>query len=170
MLCFRKARPEDLPGILAVVDQARAFMATLGIDQWQDGYPSGEILSEDIRVGRAYVHAEDGRIASICVMTAEHEPAYDAIDGAWHVGEPCLTLHRMAVDDAHRHTGLAADLLKNALRIAREQGLCGLRADTHRGNAAMRRFLEKNGFENCGLVSYPVESGDPLRVAYDRTV
>lgn len=170
MLNFRKAAPEDLPGILTVVSQARAFMASLGIDQWQDGYPSSEILSEDIRVGRAYVHDGGGAIASICVLTSEHEPVYDAIDGAWHVCEPCMTLHRMAVDDAHRHSGLAADILKNVLDLARRQGLRGLRADTHRENVAMRRFLEKNGFQFCGVVSYPVQAGDPLRAAYDRAL
>lgn len=167
MLSFRKARPEDLPGILSVIAQARAFMATLGIDQWQDGYPSQEILAEDIRAGRAYVFDDEGTIASISVLTPEPEPVYDAIDGAWHASDPCLTLHRMAVDDAHRHSGLAADILENAVTLARELQLNGLRADTHRGNAAMRRFLEKNGFQFCGTVAYPVQTGDPLRAAYD---
>ena len=53
---------------------------------------------------------------------------------------------------------------------ARESGLAAVRADTHRGNRAMRRFLEKSGFAECGLVVYQTAAGDPLRVAYDLVI
>ena len=167
---FRKAVPADLAGIMAVIHQAQAFIAGQGIEQWQDGYPSESLLAEDVRAGRAYVFDDCGTIASIAVLTAEPEPAYDAIDGAWHTGAPYLTIHRMAIGDAHRHTGLAAGILQNAVAMARESGLAAVRADTHRGNRAMRRFLEKSGFAECGLVVYQTAAGDPLRVAYDLAI
>ena len=53
------------------------------------------------------------------------------------------------------------------MKMAQELNLRSVRADTHRGNKAMRRFLEKNGFAECGLVEYEVDAGDPIRVAYD---
>ena len=167
---FRKAVPADLAGIMAVIHQAQAFIAGQGIDQWQDGYPSESLLAEDVRAGRAYVFDDGGSVASIAVLTAEPEPVYDAIEGAWHTGAPYLTIHRMAIGDAHRHTGLAAGILQNAVAMARANGLAGVRADTHRGNRAMRRFLEKSGFAECGLVVYETAAGDPLRVAYDLVV
>ena len=164
---FRKATPADLAGIMDVVHQAQAFIAGKGIDQWQDGYPSEALLAEDIRIGRAYVFDDGGSVASIAVLTAEPEPVYDAIEGAWHTGAPYLTIHRMALGDAHRHSGLAGEILKNAVDMARSMHLSAVRADTHRGNAAMRRFLEKSGFQPCGIVAYPGTGGDPLRAAYD---
>jgi len=164
---FRKALPGDLPGIMTVIAQAQAFMATLGIDQWQDGYPSAEIIAEDIRLGRAYVFDDGGIIASITVLTAEPEPVYDAIDGQWRTGAPYLTIHRMALGNTHRHSGLASEILAHAKAIASAEHLTAVRADTHRGNVAMRRFLEKSGFLLCGTVEYPVDAGDPVRVAYD---
>ena len=168
MLTFRKATAADLPGMMKVVAQAQAFMATLNIDQWQDGYPEEELLAEDIRIGRIYVYDDDGRIASITVMTEEPEPIYDTIDGQWRSAGPYLTVHRMALDDEHRHSGLASRILEHAVSMAKQMNLSSVRADTHRGNKAMRRFLEKNGFVECGLVTYDVKEGDPLRVAYER--
>ena len=170
MLEFRKARPEDVQGIMKVVHEAQAFMATLGIDQWQDGYPSEEIIRKDIELGQAYVFADGNDVASITILTAEPEPIYDGLDGEWHTGAPYLTMHRMAIGDAYRHSGLAARILDQALLLAASLELCGIRADTHRGNKAMRRFLEKSGFAECGLVSYPGVEGDPIRVAYDRGI
>ena len=164
---FRRAVPSDLPGIMDVIHQAQAFIAGLGIDQWQDGYPEESLLAADIRAGQAYVFDDDGVIASVAVLTAAPEPIYDAIDGAWHTGAPYLTIHRMAIGDPYRHTGLADGILKNAIAMARNAALSAVRADTHRGNRVMRRFLEKSGFSQCGLVVYETAAGDPLRVAYD---
>ena len=167
MLTFRKAVPDDLPGMMSLVRQAQAFMAALNIDQWQDGYPSEDILAEDIQSGRIYVYDDDGSIASITVLTEEPEPVYDTLEGEWMSSEPYLTIHRMALDDAHRHGGLASKIIQHAVAMAREMNLTAVRADTHRGNKAMRRFLEKHGFVERGLVTYTTKAGDPLRVAYE---
>ena len=170
MLTFRKAVPDDLPGMLTLVGQAQAYIATLGIDQWQDGYPSEDILAEDIRLGHIYVYDDDGSIASISVLTEQPEPVYDTLEGEWQSGEPYLTIHRMALDDAHRHSGLATKILEQAVAMAKSMNLSAVRADTHRGNAVMRRFLEKSGFVERGLVTYATKAGDPLRVAYERLI
>ena len=167
MHTFRKAVPADLQSIMEIVHQAQAFMATLNIDQWQDGYPEEDLIALDIRLGRAYVMDVDGEVSSITILTDEPEPIYDSIDGAWLSHDRYLTIHRMALSDRMRHSGLAGEILKNAVQLARGLGLSSVRADTHRGNAAMRRFLEKNGFIECGLVVYDVTAGDPVRVAYE---
>lgn len=167
MVLFRKACPKDIPEIMNIVHQAQAFMATLGIDQWQDGYPSQAQIAADIAFGGSYVLEQDGAVVATAYFTCEPEPAYADIDGAWHTAEPCLTLHRLALGDGVRHSGLASELLAHAFEIARAQRLCGVRVDTHRGNVVMRRFLEKSGFSECGLVQYPRTIGDPIRVAYD---
>ncbi len=167
---FRRARVEDIDEIMRVVSEARAFMRGLGIDQWQDGYPERELLLEDIEIGQLYVFEEHGRVRAMAALSLLPEPVYDAIDGAWRTGpgERYLTIHRMALDDASRGKGLAGAMALEAERLARENGCASVRADTHRGNAAMRRFLQKRGFENCGLVCYSVKTGDPLRVAYEK--
>lgn len=166
---FRHATREDLPAIMALVHEAQAFMATLGIDQWQDGYPGEDILREDIRIGQLYVLADDRGVGAVAALSLLHEPIYDAIEGgAWLGRGAYLTIHRMALSDAHRGSGLAGRMLDGALRIARNAGCASIRADTHTGNLAMRRFLEKNGFAYTGVVRYEVAAGDPIRVAYEK--
>ena len=167
MLIFRRAEMSDLPGIMRVVGEAQAFMRTLNIDQWQDGYPGADILAQDIAAGQLYAIAGGEGVAAIAVLSMMPEPIYETIDGAWRTSGPYLTIHRMAVDDAHRGGGPAGEMLARAVALARQEGLAGVRVDTHRENVAMRRFLEKNGFVFCGEVRYPVAAGDPIRVAYE---
>lgn len=166
---LRPATAADLDDIMRAVHEAQAFMRTLNIDQWQDGYPEPETLLEDIRLGQLYVIAEGASVRAVAALSLLEEPVYDAIDGAWGAaGEKYLTIHRMATDNASRGRGFAARMLAEAERIAAENGCVSVRADTHRGNLAMRRFLEKHGFVNCGQVYYYVKKGDPVRVAYEK--
>ena len=165
---FRRATEGDLDGIMGVIREAQAFMRTLEIDQWQDGYPQREILLEDIELGQLYVFAEGEAVCAVAALSLLPEPVYDGIDGAWINGGAYLTIHRMALDDAHRGGGLAARMLERAVEIAAGNDRASVRVDTHPGNKAMRRFLEKNGFVHCGTVYYHVKRGDPQRVAYEK--
>ena len=169
-MLFRRAVEADMPEIMRVVREARSFMCGLGIDQWQDGYPEPEVLLEDIRVGQLYVFAEGASVRAVAALVLDREPVYEGIDGAWLTGpeEEYLTIHRMATDDASRGRGLAARMLAEAEDIARENGCTSVRVDTHPGNAAMRRFLEKHGCVYCGTVYYYVKKGLPDRVAYEK--
>ena len=165
---FRRATAADIDDILRLIGEARAFIGALGIDQWQDGYPDRETLLRDVALDQLYVFAEAGRVAAVAALSLLPEPAYDGLNGRWGVEGRYLTIHRMALDDDHRGGGLAAALLDQAERIARENGCGALRIDTHQGNAAMRRFVEKHGFLYRGEVLYPMKAGDPVRLAYEK--
>ena len=167
---FRRATAADMDDIMRLVHEAQAFMRTLGIDQWQDGYPEPEVLLDDIRIGQLYVLADGARVGAVAALSLLEEPVYAAIDGAWKTGASAkyLTIHRMATDDAGRGRGLAGRMVDEAARIARENGCASVRADTHPGNVVMRRFLQKQGFEHCGVVYYYVKKGTPDRVAYEK--
>ncbi|MBR1822134.1 MAG: GNAT family N-acetyltransferase [Clostridia bacterium] len=172
METFRRATPEDLTDIMRVIHEAQAFMRTLDIDQWQDGYPEPETLLGDIEIGQLYVFADGKRVHAVAALSLLPEPVYGDIEGAWITGEGAkyLTVHRMAVDNASRGGGLAGRMLAEARRVAEVNDCASIRVDTHTGNLAMRRFLEKNGFAHCGVVYYYVKKGDPARVAYEKVL
>lgn len=60
---FVAASSADLRPIGDIVRSAQRSLAELGIDQWQDGYPSEEIIADDIASGEGYVIlADDGTV------------------------------------------------------------------------------------------------------------
>ena len=167
MIRIRPAEARDTEALDALFCHARAAIALLGIDQWQDGYPEPECIDGDIARGDAYVFESGGALAGYMTAMLDPEPLYDAIDGRWHCEGPYLTVHRMAIDDGFRGRGLSVRMLDFARDFARSHGCASVRADTHRGNRAMRGLLEKCGYLLCGEVRYPVAAGDPVRVAYE---
>lgn len=168
-LKIKPATKEALGDIQAVFAQARAAIAALGIDQWQDGYPNDARLLSDMEAGMGYVLCRDGRIEGYFALMTTPDPTYAYIEGgAWLTeGEHYVTLHRVALSDALRGTGAADLAVSFAVARALRTGAHSVRIDTHQGNARMRRFLDKQGFLACGTIY--LESGDP-RVAYERVL
>lgn len=165
----RPAELHDFDTIMTLISHARAAIARLGIDQWQDGYPEPEVIKNDITQGIGWVFEVENKIAGYMVPLADPEPIYDQLQNEWLQNDmPYLTVHRMAIDDGYRGTGLSMQMFAFAEKLAREKGLASVRADTHTGNLAMQRLLDKCGFTYCGDVSYPVTAGDPIRVAYEK--
>ena len=153
-MIFRHSRPEDVPVIAALFDAARVSMATLGIDQWQNGVPNGDNAAEDVMRGIGRVAEEDGVIVAAYSFIPDGEPDYDTIyDGAWLTdGTPYAAVHRVTVAQHRRGGGVSTRMMEEIFREAREGGFASVRIDTHEGNIPMRRMLEKQGFVYCGVV------------------
>ncbi len=161
---IRLSKSNDLPALMDIFCEARSTIAQLGIDQWQDGYPSKEVIAEDIAQGRSYVAEQEGTIRGTFVLV-EAEPDYDTIyEGQWR-DSAYLAVHRVAVSVASRGTGVAAAIMEYAAVQAKSLGRTSLRIDTHKGNLPMRRMLEKQGFEYRGVI-YLADGAH--RVAYEK--
>lgn len=158
---IRRARMEDLDGIMELYDQGRRFMRQSGnFGQWTDGYPQRALIEGDIRAGHCYLVLEGGGAAGVfCFFYGEDvEPVYAAIDGAWLEEGPYGVLHRVASNG--RVKGLIAACTDWCLAQCPS-----LRVDTHQDNGPMRRALKRCGFQYCGTVVY---DGEGERLAYQK--
>ena len=169
-MIIRQANTNDIDALVALFAEARATIAALGIDQWQNGYPSLSVIGEDITLRRSYVAEIDGHVVGTFVIITDGEPTYDRIfEGAWLTqdSQSYIAIHRVAISVARRGSGISTAILSYAAEMARALGRTSLRIDTHKGNLVMRRMLEKHGFVHCGSIY--LENGDH-RVAYEKTI
>lgn len=176
MYTIRKSKLSDIEQIMNLFDMARKTMATLGIDQWQDGYPYKENIMEDIRNDESYVvTGQNGVILATFMLMKRNESTYDRIyDGAWLTEKEVqyATIHRITVLPESRASAVSGKEEKPISRIiieyakdfVKEHNLSGgIKIDTHEGNIAMRKMLEKNGFVYCGVI---LLADGQKRVAY----
>lgn len=164
---LRKATNDDHPVMMEIVRQAQQSLKSLGIDQWQNGYPSPEIVDRDIREEHAYVLTDrSGQVVAMASVIYNDEPTYDRVyDGEWLSRGDFVVVHRMAVAGQCRQKGVASFLLEEIERMAIQQRISSFKVDTHEGNIPMRRTLEKHGFIYCGRIL--LADGNP-RVAYEK--
>lgn len=163
---IRLSQMQDLTTLMALFDEARKTIAALGIDQWQDGYPSEAVIREDMDQKRSYIVEKDGAVLGTFVLV-EQEPDYDKIyEGHWQ-NDDYIAIHRVAVSVSARGTGVSDRIIRYAAQSAKTLNRSSLRIDTHRGNIPMRRMLEKQGFFHRGQIF--LSDGSP-RVAYEKSL
>ena len=155
---------------MPIFDEARATIAALGIDQWQNGYPNREVISEDIKKAQSHCVSVDGEICGTFALIVDGEPTYNEIfDGKWLTGngnDNYFAIHRVAISVKCRGKGISTAIINHCAEEAKKAHKKSLRIDTHKGNIVMRKMLEKHGFIHCGTIY--LDSGD-ARVAYEKT-
>lgn len=168
----RKAKLSDLPRIAAVIAQARARIAALGIDQWQDGSPSMATVEADLQAEQGFVLVYNDIVCGYFALLTVEEPAYDQIAETWKGAKAVsATIHRVAVCDDVQGKGLGRAMMLDAERIAKELGKAFIRIDTHEGNRVMRAFLGKLGYVYRGDVIYEeIASPTKTRLCFEKAL
>lgn len=165
----REATFDDIPALMDIFARARQIMRASGnLHQWNDSYPSEEIVRNDIdrKVCRLLCE-EDGSIIATMAFIPGPDPTYAWIyEGSWPDDCPYYVIHRIAVKEPGHDA--AAQLFDWAFgmlgSLMTPQGRPeGIRIDTHRDNVIMHHLLKKYGFTPCGVIL--LANGDP-RDAY----
>ena len=80
-----KANETHIPEILEIYAKARKFMKENGNPtQWEEGYPSREIVEKDIAADHCYVCMENEKVVGVFVFIIGEDPTYRVIyQGAW---------------------------------------------------------------------------------------
>ncbi|MDR2149030.1 MAG: GNAT family N-acetyltransferase [Tannerella sp.] len=166
---LRKGKPSDLPRMMEIVRQGQISIGKLDINQWRNGYPSQDIINQDIENGNSYVLTTDAdEVIAIATVIYNYEPTYDKIyDGEWLTHGDFVVVHRMAVAEEFKQQGIASILLKGIEKQAIADNIPAFKIDTHEGNIPMRKTFESNGFTYCGRIF--LQDGNP-RIAYEKII
>ncbi|NME35051.1 MULTISPECIES: GNAT family N-acetyltransferase [Fusobacterium] len=163
---IRLSTKDDLKDIIRIINQAKVYMKNNNFNQWNENYPNEEIISKDIYLKESYVLIDDEKIVGTFVLSFTDEISYKNIyNGKWKTNNPYGILHRVAIDNLYKGKGIAKLILDFSEKEALKKEIKNFRIDTHKENKSMRKFIEKNGFEYCGIIL--VEDGTE-RVAYEK--
>lgn len=157
---IRNTRPEELDEVMEIYEKARQVMRSSGnMNQWINGYPSRELIREDIASGYSYVMTDQGGIHAVFTLIDGEDPTYKVIEnGQWLNDKLYVTIHRIASNGTYAHS---SDICYDWALSVRDN----LRIDTHQDNCIMRHVLDRNGFTECGTIY--VSDGSP-RIAYQK--
>ncbi len=167
---FAPAQPDDEETIWHIVHSAALDMVARGRHQWDDGYPPRTSILSDISQGHGYVLRLDGNIVGYTAVTFSGEPSYDQLDGQWLTHGPYATIHRTAIDLAHRGQGLARLLFVEAERLSRQHAMPSIRIDTNYDNTEMLHLVDSLGFKRCGLCYYDHAGQMVERIAFEKVL
>lgn len=156
---IRKATYDDIPDLMEIFRKAKEIMRSSGnLHQWNDIYPSAEIVRKDIDNGHCIVLCKEDRIIATMAFIPGPDPTYRHIEGSWLNDDPYYVIHRIAaIEPGHNAAEVLFDWAFSHTS--------SIRIDTHRDNVIMHHILTRYGFTHCGIIY--LANGDP-REAYQK--
>jgi ribosomal protein S18 acetylase RimI-like enzyme len=165
---IRSATPDDLPALLALLDELGAWLQSIGMTkQWPASFSDNPDWVQSYRgwiaEGNVFVAERDGALLGTYRLTE-----MDRI--AWPEAAPdeACYLHTLGVSRSVAASGLGNALLDHSCEITKQRGFPELRLDCWDGNVRLRRFYAEAGFEYRGDTSIKMEA--PLFEATDYVV
>jgi len=150
-------RLAEFPDLAAVLENFRlsiSDMQSRGIDQWDEQYPSQQLVAGDIASRSLWVADDNGVIlASICLN--DTQPAeYGRLP--WrHTAGPALVVHRLCVRPDRQRRGLGWRLMKFAEELGRERGFASIRLEVYAGAPAALALYQRLGYVRAGQIRFP---------------
>lgn len=163
---FRRAVEEDINNIMNIIKQAQAYFKEKGINQWQDNYPNNKTISSDIAEKNSYVLIKDNNIVATAAVSFDGEKTYESIyEGEWISNNEYAVIHRIAVDNTYKGSGMSSQIIKNVEQLCLNKGIYSIKVDTHEENISMQKLLKKNKFQYCGMIYLEDRS---KRIAFEK--
>jgi hypothetical protein len=135
------AGPGQVADVLAVLDEAAAWLRERGVGQWPSRFEPSWVEGA-VQRGETWLAVAGGTVRG--TVTLDHaDPVWDEVPAAG-----ALYVHRMAV--RRTAAGLGAVILDWAAGVAREQGRVALRLDCVASNGRLRAYYEAAGFAHRG--------------------
>ena len=144
---IRPTTVEDMPAVMPMYTNARAFMAATGNpEQWINGYPTEAVILRDVDAGCHYVIEQDGEIVGAFMFRIGHDCTYDVIEnGEWLNGEEYGVVHRLVSSGKYpRVADICFDYCFSKIS--------NIRVDTHKDNKVMQQAFMRYGFLYCGII------------------
>ncbi|HEY6496278.1 MAG TPA: GNAT family N-acetyltransferase [Trebonia sp.] len=138
---FAVADPGQVGDVLAVLDEAAAWLHGRGVEQWPARFEASWVEGA-VRRGETWLVTAGGTVSGTVTLD-RRDPAWDGLPGA-----AALYVHRMAV--RRPAAGLGAAILRWSADVALRQGLDALRLDCVASNGRLRAYYETAGFAYRG--------------------
>ena len=153
---IRKATRGDIDDVSRIYDEIHdreeAGETTTG---WLRGiYPTRETAEASLDRGDLFVQEDnDGQITGTAILNKLQVDCYAA--GNWRceaADDEVMVIHTLVISGRSMQKGLGTEFLRYYEQYAAEAGCKSLRLDTNARNLAARRFYEKHGYWEVGIV------------------
>lgn len=158
---IRKAKLSEIEQIITITRACAVKMASEGIFQWNEHYPSLQAFQNDIERKELYVLLSEGTIIGSLVISSEKDSEYNDVD--WLTEDTHhYYIHRVAIHPNFQKKGFAKKLMNFAEAFAQEQHAVSIRLDTFSQNKRNQKFYEARGYIRLGNIYFPKQSEHPF--------
>ncbi len=155
------ANLSDLEPISTLIKSCTAHLIENGIFQWNNNYPSENILKGDIELQQLYKIKVNQVIIGCIVLTEIEDEVYKKVK--WLTkSENNLYVHRLAIHPNFQGRGYAQKLMDFAEAYAITNNYVSIRLDTFSKNSRNQKFYEQRSYTKLESIFLPNQSENPF--------
>ena len=147
------ATQNDFETIIAFYDDVTERTPEMGTyARWQKGkHPTVEGIRAYINEGSMYIYHERGVIVGAMAVTMCQGEDYHTIEWSQQVpDEKVAVIHILAVSPDAQGKGIGSEMIREAIRLAQNNGMQTIRLDALASNTPAHKLYERLGFEYRG--------------------
>ncbi|WEV38710.1 GNAT family N-acetyltransferase [Lactobacillus sp. ESL0680] len=171
---LQQAKQQDLDLVMDFLNDGKSQLAKLGVNQWQDNYPSAIDVTKDITTGSAFlIQSDTNQNVGVISIVSAPDHAYDSFTGKWlQDTEQYVSIHRIAIHSDHSGKGYATKILEQVIGFLSNAHppFESIRADTNENNLPMQHVFEKLGFVKVGEMTSPHETNNDIYFVYEKSL
>lgn len=147
---IRLAEDHEINTIMELYKAVVKEMNANGLFNWDEKYPSKEIVEKDIKNKCLYVFEEEGTIVALSAIDEKADEVYKCVH--WHEKTSFFSFHRIAVHPNFHGRGYAKKIIAFAEELGKKRGYKSMRIDAYCKNEKAIGLYEKLGYERVGEV------------------
>lgn len=160
-MIIEKALAVDLEIIYSITKSCAKHMINQGVFQWNEKYPSKEILQKDIELQQLWKLSFENKIFGIIVLTNIEDDEYKQVNWLTENNRN-LYIHRLAVHPNFQGKGCAQKLMDFAENYALHENFSSIRLDTFSQNKRNQTFYKKRNYTQLDAIYLPNQSKHPF--------
>ena len=138
---------------MRLLKECIADMQAHGIDQWDEFYPTREMVLKDIQYQSLYGIRDQEEFIAIVTIDERSVPEYNDVKWLTEDGNS-LFVHRLAVHPKWYRKKVATTLMGFAEQLASDKHYTSIRLDVYSGNFRGVGLYESCGYERTGQVHF----------------
>lgn len=151
----------DLNEIHKLTQSCAKNLIESSIFQWNEQYPSKEVLKKDIELLQLFKLEINNQIIGIIVLTEVEDTEYKNVK--WLTKSlKNLYVHRLAVHPKFQRKGFAKQLMEFAENYAKNNNYESVRLDTFSKNSRNLKFYEARNYKKLEAIYFPNQSEFPF--------
>lgn len=150
---LNQAEIEDFDSIISFYDDVTDRTPEIGkYARWSKRkHPTLEGIKTYIEEGSMYLYKEDNVIVGAMAVTMYQGEDYHAIEWLQQVADDkAAVIHILAVNPDYQSKGIGTEMILDAIRLAKENGMQAIRLDALASNTPAHKIYERLGFEYRG--------------------
>lgn len=158
---LHKASISDLGELHMLTKSCAAYLIENEIFQWNENYPSKEILKNDIKLEQIWKLEKQNKVVGIIVLSEIEDEEYKNVKWLTQNSKN-IYVHRLAVHPNFQGKGFAKELMNFAENFAQTNNYDSIRLDTFSQNKKNQKFYENRKYIKLENIYFPNQSKLPF--------